>query len=111
MLVALDLEQTLRGLGAAHVDLAASVEQSLATVAATPPDCAIVDLKLQEETPLPLLQVLSEQRIPFIFMSGYSDLSGVPDAYRATLLLRKPVALDDLGAALRGLALKPREPG
>ncbi len=110
MLVALDLEQMLRGLGAAHVDLAASVEQSLAIVAAAPPDCAIVDLKLQEETPLPLVQLLTERRIPFAFASGYSDLRAVPAAYRNTLLLRKPIALSDLSAAVSGFAMKAQDP-
>lgn len=110
MLVALDLEQMLRGLGAAHVDLAASVAQSLAIVAATPPDCAIVDFKLHEETSLALVELLSQRRIPFAFASGYSDLRAVPPPYRNRFLLRKPIAFSDLSAAVNGFALGAQDP-
>ena len=110
IVVALDLEQMLRGLGAAHVDLATSVEQSLAIVAATPPDCAFLDLKVQEETPLTLVELLAKRRIPFAFASGYSDLRAVPAAYRNTVLLRKPIALADLSAAVSGFPMRTQDP-
>jgi CheY-like chemotaxis protein len=103
-LVALDLEQMLRAFGASVTDLASSLADALAAIERGLPDLAILDVKLGNETTAPIARALSDRGVPFLFVSGYSDLSAFPESFRNRPLVRKPIASADLAAALVALA-------
>ncbi len=103
--IALDMERMLRTLGAGAVDLAASIPDALATIARTPPDLAILDLKLRTETTVPIAEALQARAIPLVFATGYADLGAMPASLRDRPLLGKPVELADL-AGILGQLLK-----
>jgi CheY-like chemotaxis protein len=98
--IALDMQQMLRILGADVVDLATSIQDALAVIIRTPPDLAILDVKLESETTVPVAEALRARGIPLIFATGYSDLSAVPASLRLAPLLRKPVDRAALAAVL-----------
>lgn len=89
--IALDMEQMLRALGAGVIDLVTTTPDALAAIAQAPPDLAILDVKLETETTVPIAEALQARAIPLIFVSGYGDLNAVPLSLRGTALLRKPV--------------------
>lgn len=104
--IALDMEQMLRVLGAGAVDLATSLPDALAAIERAPPDLAILDLKLRTETTVPIAEALRLRAIPLIFVTGYGDLGALPASLRGMPLLRKPVSL----AALAGMLRQLRKP-
>jgi CheY-like chemotaxis protein len=89
--IAMDMEQMLRALGADAIDLATSIADALATIERTPPDLAILDVKLGAETTAPIAEALQARAIPLIFVTGYGDLAALPPPLRQAPFLRKPV--------------------
>ncbi len=98
--IALDMEQMLRRLGAGAVDLATDIADTLAAIERTRPDLVILDLKLRTENTVPIAEALQACAIPMIFVTGYGDLSGLPAPLRDTPVLRKPVDLATLAGVL-----------
>jgi CheY-like chemotaxis protein len=72
MLIALDIQQTLEAAGAAVVMCVANVAEALAALREAPKfDLAILDVMLSGAgDSLALAAVLSQQRTPFIFLTG-----------------------------------------
>ena len=52
-------------------------------------DGAILDINLRGRPSFPVCAILSARRIPFVFLTGYSDAS-IPVEYRAAPLVTKP---------------------
>lgn len=104
-LIALDMEVTLRTLGARTVDLATGIDDALVTVERTPPDLAILDWTLGTTTTEPIAEVLRKRSIPFVFVTGYDDLDVLPPSLRSVPFIRKPVALETLRTTLASLGL------
>jgi DNA-binding response OmpR family regulator len=63
-------------------------------------DGALLDIRLCEEFSFPVCKILSLRRIPFIFLTGSSDLSVIPLEFRAAPLLVKPFDPDEMRSAL-----------
>jgi CheY-like chemotaxis protein len=101
--IALDMEQMLRTLGADTVDLATSISDALAILERTPPDLAILDVKLGTEITVSIAEALQARAIPLIFVTGYGDLDALPAHLRRAPLLRKPVERGVLADLLSGL--------
>jgi CheY-like chemotaxis protein len=66
-------------------------------------DLAILDLRLQGESVVPVADALTAKGLPFMFATGY-DRNGLPEAYRSKLVLQKPFSQNDLQRALDSLA-------
>ncbi len=96
--IALDMEQMLRRLGADTVDLAASLADALAAIERTPPALVILDLKLRADSTVPIAEALQVCAIPMIFVTGYGDLDSLPESLRCRPLLRKPIDFATLTA-------------
>jgi len=109
--IALDMEQMLRVLGADTVDLATSLSDALAVIARTPPDLAILDLKLETGTTAAIAEALRARAIPLIFVTGYGDLDALPASLRHAPLLRKPVDRAALAVILNQIEFPPRPAG
>lgn len=99
-LIAIDTEQALRGAGAVDVRITSSVRDALQTLTSFVPDVAVLDFVLGDGTGADVAKVLTEQRIPFVFATGYGDNVPIPAPYRHVPTVRKPFSVEDLVAQL-----------
>jgi light-regulated signal transduction histidine kinase (bacteriophytochrome)/CheY-like chemotaxis protein len=99
-LIAMDMEEMLRGLGAAEVLTSPSVAHALISLTSTTPNIAILDFNLRNETSEAVAENLIARAIPFIFSTGYRDGTGIPPEYEAVPVVTKPVSLQALAAGL-----------
>lgn len=63
-------------------------------------DGAVLDLKLSDDLCVPICRVLAARRIPFLFLSGFPDLSMIPAEFRNAPLVCKPFESTEMKAAL-----------
>jgi DNA-binding response OmpR family regulator len=61
----------------------------------SPIDLTLLDVNLRGEPAFPVAEALRARRIPFVFMTGYSE-SAMPPRYRDVPRLEKPVATEDI---------------
>jgi CheY-like chemotaxis protein len=99
-LVAQDLAEDLRALGAEVVGPVPSVQMALAAVDAAPRlDGAILDINLQGKMSFPVADRLAAREVPFFFTTGY-DQGTIPDRYADVPRCEKPVTAPRLKRAL-----------
>jgi len=99
-LVALDLAEDLRAMGADVVGPVPSVEKALEAVDGDSAlDGAILDINLQGSVIFPVADRLAERHIPFFFTTGY-DKEVIPDRHAAVPRCEKPVTAPRLRQAL-----------
>lgn len=67
-------------------------------------DGAVVDIDLHGTTSFPICEQLRKRDIPFIFLTGYDRDYAVPEEFRSTPWLYKPVDHREFERALAGLA-------
>jgi CheY-like chemotaxis protein len=79
--------------------MAARVENALQLVATTAFDVALLDVNVAGEAVYPVAQELDRRRIPFVFVTGYTD-QGMDADYRNRPALTKPFSTAALGQAL-----------
>src|SRR6185437_4882666 len=60
---------------------------------------AVLDMNLNGEIVYPLAELLTAQKVPFIFVTGYAPRS-VDTRFTSVPILQKPVLQDDLAAIL-----------
>ena len=66
-------------------------------------DIAILDVNLNGEPISPVVEVLIERGLPFVFATGYGQ-RGVPEPYRQTPTLQKPFQVEALALAIEAAA-------
>jgi hypothetical protein len=72
-------------------------------LASTPDlDAAILDLRLGNDTSEALAEALHKRGVPFAFASGHGA-DGVPGAFKAHPVLRKPFLMEELERCLSSL--------
>jgi two-component system response regulator RegA len=88
------------------VATAASLKEAYGVAAETPPDCAVLDLNLEDGHGLQLLDTLKELRpgCRIVVLTGYDSIASSVLALKAGVAhyLAKPVAAEAVIAALRG---------
>ena len=72
-IIALDLEDTVLGLGVATVRTAGHVATALDMIAARTPDFALLDVGLVHENSFAIAERLTTLNIPFAFVTGYGS--------------------------------------
>ena len=70
-------------------------------IAARAPDFVLLDVGLIKEKSFAVAEQLVLQKIPFVFVTGYSGPAAVPAAYAHYPVLRKPYLRDELLETLR----------
>lgn len=65
-------------------------------------DAAILDINLKGQMGFPVADALTQQRVPFVFATGY-DQTSVPSAYLAVPRWEKPFNPQALAKALLNL--------
>ena len=100
-LIAMSVESCLLDAGATIVKIANSIAAALSALdEGIPFDAAIVDLLLTNESACPLIQILSERRIPIVIMTGADIDLGHPALGKAVAFLQKPYNDSELIEAL-----------
>ena len=100
-LIALDASETISSFGVASVRTARGVADALQAIAARAPDFVLLDVGLIKEKSFAVAEQLVLQKIPFVFVTGYSGPAAVPAAYAHYPVLRKPYLRDELLETLR----------
>lgn len=100
-LIALDMEDAVRELGATSVRSSASVATALGAISSTRPDCAVLDVNLGEETSAAVADQLVALGVPFVFATGYRDTLMIPERFAEVAVVRKPVNVAVLAEKLK----------
>jgi DNA-binding NtrC family response regulator len=110
LIIALDFEDTILGIGVKMVRTAGNVARALAMIADRAPDFAMLDVGLVHEKSFAIAERLDALKIPFVFVTGYGTDVRLPAEFADKPRLPKPCAADELRAMLRsrsGDAAKP----
>ena|ERR1700733_2920518 len=99
------LEGMLTDLGHTVAAEAGTVDQALALAKQGDFDIAILDVNLDGKPITPVVEILVERGVPFVFASGYGQ-RGVPEAYRASPTLQKPFQAEALAKAIAAAGSK-----
>lgn len=90
MIIAMDTEDSLRALGVTIVTTAGNVATAIDSINADPPDFAILDYNLGNESSEAVAKRLRDDGIPFVLATGYGELADTVEEYGAQALLKKP---------------------
>jgi len=100
LIIAFDAAEMLREIGARDVLTVGSVSEAMAALAGEPFTFALVDFDLAGETCLPVVQLLTNQRVPFVITTGHDpDDVVLGDGFSPPDVLVKPYSERDLFAA------------
>ncbi|MBX9646988.1 MAG: response regulator [Xanthobacteraceae bacterium] len=99
-IIALDFEDTLLGFGVKTVRTAPSVARALALIAERAPEFALLDVGLIREKSFAVAERLQALKIPFVFVTGYSNDARLPAAFANQRRLPKPYSTNALRALL-----------
>lgn len=104
MIIALDTEETLLQLGIGQVAVAGALD----CIAKGPPEFALLDYNLGDESSEAVAAELSRHGIPFYFVTGYGDAVGKLTESKAAGVLQKPFSPSDLAQVLQQVDGTPR---
>jgi light-regulated signal transduction histidine kinase (bacteriophytochrome) len=90
-LIAMDLEDTLRRLGAVEVRCAPNIREAHRALQLRLPDWAILDFNLGDHTSAVIADELIGRGVRFVFATGYGDSVMIPERFSAIPVLRKPI--------------------
>ena len=100
LVIAMELESVLRGLGCVVLDAVPTIEQALRALERLRPDFAVLDVNLRGERVTPVAEALQQQGVPFVLVTGYGSERLHEEALRDAVLLRKPVDSHRLARAM-----------
>ena len=107
LVVAMELEALLTGLGHTVLGPVPTVERALALLARERPDLALLDVNLNGQWVTPVAEALRAHGVPFVLVTGYGGKqlreTGLRDARR----LGKPVDGRRLGRLLAEVSGRP----
>ena len=97
------LQDMLADLGHTLAGEAGRLDEALMLAQQGEFDVAILDVDLDGQPILPVVEILIERGLPFVFATGFG-MGGVPERYRATPTLQKPFQADALAQAIEAAA-------
>ena len=107
LMIRMLLQDMLDDLGHTLAGEAGRIDEAVRLAKQAEFDIAILDVNLNGEPISPVVEVLVERGLPFVFATGYGQ-RGVPEAYRRTPTLQKPFQADALAKALAAAAPRGR---
>src|ERR1700759_1830265 len=99
-LIALDAEEMLQELGAAHIEVVGSYDQAESRVREGNFDLAILDVNLDGKLSFPLAKILLERGIPVLFGTGYNLISKPMAGFENGVCVTKPYSAAQLEKGL-----------
>jgi CheY-like chemotaxis protein len=103
LMIRMLLQDMLDDLGHTLAGEAGGIDEALALARQAEFDIAILDVNLNGQPISPVVEVLIERGLPFVFATGYGQ-RGVPEPYRMIPTLQKPFQADALALALEAAA-------
>ncbi|HBF31543.1 HWE histidine kinase domain-containing protein [Rhizobium sp.] len=100
MLIAMDAEMMLGDAGFSTVITAGSAPDALAQLKNINPSIAVLDINLGNHTSVPVAEELHRRGIPFLFATGYAELSIIPPMFSDVAIINKPYDADVLLEAI-----------
>ena len=104
-LMALEMRQMVAALGAAVVGPVGRLEPALQLAREEALDAAILDVRLDNQTTLPLTLVLAQREIPYLLVAGY-DQRDLPNDFHPVAVLSKLVGPIKLRARQSSCAMR-----
>ncbi len=104
MIIAIDTEECLLGLGAGHVAVEGTVAGALEALERGTFDFALLDFNLGSESSEPVAVELKNRGIPFWLATGYGEMADHLAEIGAEGVLVKPYGKDELERIMRGFA-------
>lgn len=99
-LIAMDTEEILRRLGARKVRSCPDAARAKQEIAASMPNCAVLDFNLGDQTTVGVAEMLASAKVPFVFATGYGDTSMIPKSMSDIPVVAKPISSAALAEAL-----------
>ncbi len=99
LMIRMLLQDMLADLGYTLAGEAGRIEDALTLAKQSEFDVAILDVNLNGQPISPVVEVLIERGLPFVFATGYGQ-RGVPENYRTSPTLQKPFQADALAEAI-----------
>jgi CheY-like chemotaxis protein len=103
LMIRMLLDGMLEDLGYTMAAEAGAIDEAVALARQADVDAAILDVNLNGQPITPVVEVLIERGVPFVFATGYGA-RGVPEQYRDNPTLQKPFQSDALEQALKAIA-------
>jgi DNA-binding response OmpR family regulator len=101
-LIAEQIEGALEAEGYAVLGPVGRVREALELLNGRAVDAAVLDINLHNERSFAVAEQLAHASIPFVFLSGYSDVE-LPHGFGDRPLIQKPVDADQLCRCVRSL--------
>jgi len=103
LMIRMLLQDMLADLGYTLAGEAGRIEDALTLAKQSEFDVAILDVNLNGQPISPVVEILIERGLPFVFATGYGQ-RGVPEIYRTSPTLQKPFQADALAEAIEAAA-------
>jgi CheY-like chemotaxis protein len=103
-LIAAELVEDLEGVGAVVIGPAHNLPNALDLVNRGGIDAAVLDVNLGDTMSFPVAICLTQQKVPFLFTTGYDD-GAVPDDYGEVPKLTKPAPTKTVLETLESLLI------
>ena len=100
MIIAMDAEEALLGLGVPRVSVVSSVAGAHGVLNSDRPDMALLDFNLGAESSEPIARALDAIGVPYWFVTGYGDAIAQLGETAARGILQKPYSVTDLAGVL-----------
>lgn len=100
MLIAIELENTLKNLGFDQVDSSPNLKRAQKLLNKKQYSICFLDIDLKVETSFELAYTLQKEEIPFVFTTGYDSKHPIPNLLRSVTLLKKPLNMRKLQGAI-----------
>lgn len=101
-LIAALIEEIVKSAGWQVVGPIGRVDEAVRTAAHVECDAAVLDVNVGGQAIYPVAEVLSERKVPFLFVTGY-DAASLESHFRKRPRLGKPFRARELLGAVRGL--------
>ncbi|KHL26338.1 hypothetical protein PK98_07745 [Croceibacterium mercuriale] len=101
MIIAMDAEEALLGLGVPRVSVVSSVAGAQGVLDSDMPDMALLDFNLGAESSEPIARALDAIGVPYWFVTGYGDAIAQLGETAARGILQKPYSATDLAGILK----------
>jgi CheY-like chemotaxis protein len=105
LMIRMLLDGMVTELGHTVAGEAGGIEEAMKLAKEAEFDVAILDVNLNGKPITPVVEILIDRGLPFVFATGYGA-RGVPEAYRANPTLQKPFQAEALAQALQEVAPK-----